>query len=144
MFIRAERVGNWAMHLRATYEMLPILAASGHNQYAKCCRLYLQDCEELCPCLDQAFNEGLFTVRRNDSLFWSGTWTDMVIEQCLMRAGKTQGGLISFTHKEAAKMKWLMSAHVVAQYIDALRGLTHITTGTFSEQHREMRPASRT
>jgi len=68
--------------------------------------------------------EGLFAVRRNDKLFWSGTWSDisdMTIEQCLMRAGKTQGGLINITHKEAARTKWLLTAHVVAQYIDAVQ-----------------------
>ena len=37
-----------------------------------------------------------------------------------------------------------MSAHVVANYIDALRCLTDVTTGSFNEQHREMRLATRT
>jgi hypothetical protein len=82
--------------------------------------------------------DGLFTVHRQDKLFWSGTWTDMTIEQSLMRAGKTQGGLINITHKESARTKWLLTAHVVAQYTDALRLLTGTYTGTWSEQHREM------
>ena len=75
-------------------------------------------------------NKGLFTVRRNKSHFWSGTWTDMTIEQCLMRSSKTNDGLINITHKEAAKTKWLLSAHVLAQYLDSLRNLTNKTVGT--------------
>ncbi len=59
---------------------------------------------------------------------------------CLMRAGKTQGGLINITHKESARTKWLLSAHVVAQYNDAIRSLTETYTGTWSDQHREVRP----
>ena len=140
MFIRAERIGDWNLQLKATQDMLSFFAAAGHNNYAKCCRLYLQDCNDLCPCLVQAMEDGQFTIRRNPHLLWSGTWSDMTIEQCLMRAGKTQGGLINITHKEAAKTKWLLTAHVIAQYTEAIRSLTETFTGTWSEQHREVHP----
>ena len=42
LFIRAERTGNWNMHLVATSQMLNLFAATGHNNYAKSSRLYLQ------------------------------------------------------------------------------------------------------
>ena len=91
MFIRAERTGNWELHVDATKDMLPFFAAAGHNNYAKSCHLYLQDCEEMCQCIDGPFKEGLFTIHRSSEKLWNGTWTDMVIEQCFMRAAKTQG-----------------------------------------------------
>ena len=68
----------------------------------------------------------------------SGTWSDMIIEQSLMRSGKTHGALINIAHKESAQTKWLLTVHVIAQYNEALRSLTNIFTGTWSEQHREM------
>ena len=34
-FIRAERLGNWHLHLEATKQMLPYIAATGHNNYLK-------------------------------------------------------------------------------------------------------------
>ena len=34
-FLKAERTGNWKLHLQAMHEMLPYLAASGHNLYTK-------------------------------------------------------------------------------------------------------------
>ena len=142
MFIRAERTGNWKLHLKASQDMLPFFAAAGHNNYSKCCRLYLQDCLELCQCIKGPMEDGCFTVRRNENLFWSGVWSDMAIEQCLMRAGKTQGGLINITHKESARTKWLLSAHVLAQYNEALRLLTGTYTGTWSEQHRDIHPGN--
>lgn len=37
-------------------------------------------------------NNSYFTIRRTDN-FFTGTWTDMVIEQDLMRALKVSGGL---------------------------------------------------
>ena len=62
----------------------------------------------------------------------------MIIEQSLMRSGKTTGGLINITHNDTARTKWLLSAHILAQYSESLRSLTGISTGTWSEQHRDM------
>ena len=94
-------------------------------------------------CLQVATEDGLFTVRRNSVLFWSGTWSDMIIEQCLMRAGKTHGGLINITHNDSARTKWLLSVHILAQYSDALRIITNTNTGTWSEQHKELSQSRR-
>ncbi|KAG7164373.1 hypothetical protein Hamer_G003555 [Homarus americanus] len=69
--------------------MLPFFAAAGHNNYTKCCRLYLRDCQELRHCLETSMEDGLFTVRRNDEMFWNGTWSDMAIEHCFTRTDKT-------------------------------------------------------
>ena len=92
----------------------------------------------MCRYLGKATSNSLFNIRRNPSLFWNGTWTDMTIEQCLMRSGKTTGALINITHNDAARAKWMLSAHILAQYTDSLRCLTGTVTGTLSEQHREM------
>ena len=40
--LRSERTGNWQLHLQAMYEMLPFMAASGHNLYTKSLYIYLQ------------------------------------------------------------------------------------------------------
>ena len=45
--IKAERLGNWFLHLQNVSEILPFLAASRHNLYAKSARLYLQHMTEL-------------------------------------------------------------------------------------------------
>jgi len=132
LFIRAERTGNWQLYLKCTQDMLPYFAAAGHNNYTKCCRLFLQDAQNLCSCMATSLEEGLFTVRRNKSLYWSGTWSDMAIEQCLMRAAKTSGGLINITHREAARTVWLLSAHVLLQYTDGLRAMTGCFAGSWS------------
>lgn len=52
---------------------------------------------------------GYFTIRRPDK-FWSGIWSDMTIEQTLMRSMKSNGGL---THgrgiTESTMTKWINS-----------------------------------
>ena len=60
-----------------------------------------------------------------------------------MRSGKSQGGLINITHNDAARTKWLLSSHIVANYTEALRNLTGVTTGTWSEQHRGVQASRR-
>ena len=46
-FIFAERTSSWEFHLDVTSLMLNLFAATGHFNYAKCDRLYLQQMNEL-------------------------------------------------------------------------------------------------
>ena len=41
-FIKAERLGNFTMHLDTLTKMVPYFAASGHHLYAKSAYLYVQ------------------------------------------------------------------------------------------------------
>ena len=47
LFIRAERTGKWSLHLLAVTKMLNLFTATGHINYAKSARLYLQLMQEL-------------------------------------------------------------------------------------------------
>ena len=61
MFIRAERMGNWQLHLSALARMLPYFAASGHNLYLKSTYIYLQkmwNLEKEHPDVYLAFQQG--------------------------------------------------------------------------------------
>ena len=93
-FIKAERTGNWNLHLRTVCDMIPYFAAAGHNLYAKSAYIYLQIMENLKekhPDIYRSFQDGLHVVRRSDR-HWAGLSTDLVIEQVLMRSVKTTGG----------------------------------------------------
>ena len=117
-FIKAERTANWELHLQAVSEMLPYLAASGHNLYVKCARLYLQSMSNLRddhPAVYRDFVSGLHVVRRSDRL-WPGLSTDLVIEQVLMRSLETSGGLTrgrGFTEQQ--RLIWLLSMPACAE-----------------------------
>lgn len=95
-FIRAERLENWNGHLDAVKNMIPYFHSAGHFLYAKSTHLYLQDMFELEKNMDpwtlKKFTEGFFTVKRTDK-FNGGTWSDMIIEQTLMKSMKTEGGI---------------------------------------------------
>ena len=74
-FIRAERTGNWKLHLQSVRKILNIFAATGHVHYAKSARLYLQQMMELetdYPWVHKNFTEnGYHTIRRSNK-FWAG------------------------------------------------------------------------
>ena len=138
MFIHGERTGHFELHISSSEQMLPHLAAAGHDKYTVIIRKYLQDIKNLCPCLENKYKEHSFIVCRNDKLFWSGSFTDQVIDQILMGSGKSQGGLINITDNYSARTKWLLSSHIVANYTKAIPDLTGFTTGTWSEQHHDV------
>ncbi|KAL8563077.1 hypothetical protein ACOMHN_065219 [Nucella lapillus] len=94
-FLKAERTGNWMLHLHALQRMFPFLAAAGHSQYTKSVHLYLQQMQKLKdrhPAVHDAFMQGHHVLRRSDR-YWAGLSTDLVIEQVLMRSVKSAGGL---------------------------------------------------
>jgi hypothetical protein len=143
MFVKAERTGNWKLHLQAVSEMLPYLAASGHNLYAKSARLYLQSMCNLeieHPDVYRSFENGFHVVRRSNRM-WAGLSTDLVIEQVLMRSLKTSGGLTRGRGMtEQQRLTWLLSMPACAEINRAMQEFTGIKYST-GEQNKEMTKA---
>ena len=74
MFLKGERMDIWALHIQAMDGVLPYVAASGHNLFAKCIHVYLQQMHKLHethPEVSRHFGQGLHVVRRSDR-FWAG------------------------------------------------------------------------
>ena len=141
MFVRAERTGNWSLHLVAVSRMINLFAATGHINYAKSARLYLQLMLELptdYPWVYQSFAEhGYHTVRRSDR-YWAGLWTDLIIEQVMMRSIKSRGGLTRGRGMtETVRLVWIHSMHRCGDIHNAMTVLTGAQHRT-SEQHIEL------
>jgi len=78
--------------------MLDTFAAAGHHQYAKGARLYCQLIKRLESLPEykeifEHFNAYGNHVVRYSCHEWSSTWCDICIEQRLMKAAKSEGGL---------------------------------------------------
>ena len=136
-------MGIWALHIQAMYEMMPYLAASGHNLYTKCIHVYLQQkhkLRETHPEVSRHFDHGLHVVCRSDR-FWAGLSTDLVIEQVLMRSMNTSGGLTRGRGMiETQCLVWLMAHPVCAEVNNAMQQLTDVQYNT-SEQHKDLTTA---
>ena len=79
----------------------------------------------------EKYEKGLFTILGKDKLFWSSTFTVQVIEQDLMLSAKSEGC--------AKKVAPLFSCYSC----NALRDLTDVKRGTWSEQYGDMRLSQR-
>ena len=69
-FIRAERTGNWHLHLISTSQILHLFGAIGHVNYAKSARMYLQMMLEFTGKYPDSYEKfstkGYHTARRRD------------------------------------------------------------------------------
>ena len=138
-FLQAERTGDWELHLKCLYDMLPYLLASGHNLYSKSIYLYLQKMDKLkenYPQVYEHFLDGHHVVRRSDR-FWAGLSVDLIIEQVLMRSIKATGGLTRGSGmSETQRAIWTLAMPVCAEVNSAMQDFTGVTYHS-SEQHKE-------
>jgi hypothetical protein len=141
-FIFAERTGDWSFHLITVKKMLNLYAASGRVNYAKSARLYLQtmnDLPQFYPWLFHCFNEkGYHAIRRSDR-YWAGLWSDLIIEQVLMSAVKSRGGLSRGRGMtDSVISTWCLTMHRLAAIHQSMSKLTDHRSQS-SEQHVETR-----
>ena len=142
LFIRAERTGDWNLHLVSVGKMINLFAATGHINYAKSSRLYLQLMYQLPtdhPWLYYCFIEQGFHAVRRSNRYWAGLWTDLIIEQVMMRSIKSHGG---FTRgrgmTESVRLQWIYTIHKCAGVHNAMTTVTNYEHRT-SEQHIDLR-----
>ena len=139
-FISAERTSNWQLHVQATQDVLNLFAATGHFNYAKSARFYVQQMQQLDmthPWLFEMFSNGFHAVRRMNR-HWSGLWSDLVIEQTLMRSMKTRGGLTRGRGMtDSLRHLWVQSMHSTAMVHDAMMALSGVAVKS-SKQHVDM------
>ena len=131
--------------------MLPTFHAAGHTAYAKSAQLYLQQMERLESVLpptdfEKYTNNGYFTVRRTNR-FWAGIWTDMTIEQVVMKNLKGRHGVTRGRGITDSTLAYFTSAlPACVPIMEAIEELSGVRTES-SEQHaqhrdhRDLRPA---
>ena len=145
-FIKAERTGNWHLHLHCVQKMIPYFHAAGHLPYAKSARLYLQQMNSIADVMPYEeytlFSaKGYFTIRRSND-FWSGNFSDQTIEQFLMRMLKAGGGM---THgrgiTDSTLTKWVHAMPHCLPVCNALEKFAGVHACT-SEQHRDLRQST--
>ena len=141
LFIRAERLGGWEIHLTDTKRTLKLFAATGYSNNAKSVRIYLQQMlkfPEKHPGLHTVFKEnGYHSVRRSDR-HWAGLWSDLIIEQVMMKSIKSRLGLTrgrSFT--KSTRHQWVHTARQCAVIYEAMPSVTKATLAN-SEKHVEL------
>ena len=121
--------------------MFNIFAATGHVHYAKSACLYLQQMMELetdYPWVHKNFTEnGYHTIRRSNK-FWAGLWSDLIIEQVMIRSLKSRGGITRGRGvTESVRVLWTNTAHRCGAIHEPMTNLTGKKRKS-SEQHLEL------
>lgn len=81
-----------------------------------------------------------FTIRRTDKC-WSGTWSDMCIEQQLMKQMKVEGGLSRARgFSEGILTRWTLGMSSLQHVANAIEYFCGVNFGT-TEQHADSRDA---
>lgn len=96
MFVRAEREGDWPLHMFAVEKMLPYFLASEQFSCARYGLYYLRSMQRLPLSVHQKFMKGEHVIYHQDGI-WNGIWSDLFIETTYMRYGHGPSGIIGFT-----------------------------------------------
>jgi len=80
--------------------------------------------------------QGYFTIRRTNKL-WAGIWTDMTIEQILMRSMKTTWDLTR--GQELMQSRWILAKQQVSQQPNLLKHCLQLSKFVSSEHHVDLR-----
>lgn len=121
-FVRAEREGDWALHLLVVKGMMPYFFAANHNNYARYGLFYLCSMEKLPEDLVARFLNGEH-VMRNKAGLWNWIWLHMFIESTFMRYGHGPGGIIGITLQPSTMTQWALSLHICSQLLNSLQNM---------------------
>ena len=114
LYVRAEREGDWPLHLVAVKQMLPYFSASSHVNCARYGLCYLRSMERLGQEELSKFMKGEHVMHHVPRL-WKGIWSDMFIETTFMRYGHGPGGIIGITLKPETLKTWALSLHICSR-----------------------------
>ena len=120
--------------------MIPVYHAAGQLAYSKATRLYLQQMNNIHNILSEEdyikfTQNGCFTVRRKDRYF-SGNFTDLTVEQDLMKEFKVAGGMTRGI-TDSTLAKFFYSLPFIIPISKALKAFCGVHTST-SDQHRDL------
>lgn len=117
--LHAERDGEFESHLAAVYDALPYFSAAGRHLYAKWVPVYLSDMEELkhtAPNMYEFLSDGNFVVKKTSEKVFNCVASDMALEQSINRECKSRSGIIGFSQKPGALLRWMVTRHTLGDY----------------------------
>ena len=109
-FIRANREGNWPLHLDSFSEMLPWMTIYDHTNYARWDTVYLSEMKGLKksqPLVYEEFMNGNFVVKRSTSRF-----NQIPLDQATEwqnKICKISNGIIGITRNDTARDKFCIT-----------------------------------
>jgi len=126
--VRADREGDWHLHLQSVEAVLPYFVVFDSINYLRWCSLYLEDMKKLpenAPVVHDNFMAGRFVVKRS-SIPFSAVAADMCLEQTINRSSKTSGGIIGNTKRKEFVTRWNIIHHELMAVNQTFREVTGV------------------
>ena len=126
--VRADREGDWHLHLQLVEAVLPYFTVFDSINYLRWCSLYLEDMKKLpgnAPVVHDNFMAGRFVVKRS-SIPFSAVAADMCLEQTINRSSKTSGGIIGNTKRKEFVTRWNIIHHELMAVNQTFREVTGV------------------
>ena len=124
-FIKAERTGNWKLHLDTVAAMTPYFFAMDRHNYARWLPENLADMNQMeikHPTVYRQFMSGNHVVSRASNPF-SQVSTDMALEQSINGDSKSKGGIVGISQRPAALERWFLTSHERAAITKSLKSM---------------------
>ena len=139
--IRSERQGNCTLHMHTVVFLLPYFFVTNRTNYSRWIPVYLLEMSQIPLDIQTAFEDGEFSFTEIPESF-SGIWSDMATEKTVIENAKGDGGIVGFTRKKPALIRWTLTRHIAAQYSVAMKERSGITSADNSV-HQQEKAASR-
>ena len=110
--LRADREADFLMHIETVTETVSYFILAGRVNYARYTPVYIAEMKQLekqKPLMYRHMMEGGFVVRRTAGRAFNCVPTDQALEQTINREAKSQGGVIGFTLRKGALLRWLLT-----------------------------------
>ncbi len=128
--IRADREGNFVLHLDTVQDILPLFALFDCINYLRWCSIYLEDMRRLqkeSPDVYAEFTKGNFVVKRSPGLF-KAIPIDQSLEQTINKSKKSTGGIIGTTKRKNYVAQWELIYHEMLAVSQLHREVTGVQT----------------
>lgn len=124
--LRAERDADFELHLNAAAETIPYFILAGRNKYSKYTPIYVSEMRQLKenqPDMYKHMEAGAFVVKRSGKVKYNSVSTDQALEQTINLEAKSKGGVVGFTLRKSALVRWLLTRHITAEYVVAFKSM---------------------
>ena len=138
LYCRAEKEGDWPLHVFAVGEMMPYFFAARHPNYSRYGLYYLRSIASMPKEVLEKFLKGEHVTRHISGL-WNGMWTDMMIETTFMKYAKGPHGIIGFTLRPETLNTWALSLHMTCMLEDDLSNITSGEQCNLDKHKEEMK-----
>ena len=127
--IRADREGDWHLHIACIRHMIPWCFAMDKTNYARYLPVYylqMSHLNETSPELHKYFVNGGFSVQVGDANPFGRIAVDQTLEETVNRDTQTAGGTKGFSLKLGAVSRYYLTAEYRAEALRRLHGIVSI------------------